>query len=158
MKKIWMVLFLIIVVAAIYVFGAYQVVKGKDSVTFRKKKEFSFDEFVVEPTQAEKVVDFIKDKVNEVDWARVRKGLENQWEEMARGIDELADEPKLKEMSTDLEREVAELKQDAVERYDQLVARLDEGDLSAESFEKKLRELLEWLEKKLDKLRAKFEG
>lgn len=153
-----------LVVAGIFVFGSYHIVRTKDGFQMVEKKSFSFEKLIVD-TREWSPVDWIKNK--DISAAMAKKKVEefsdkvsDSWKRFSKRVDDSFDDFgdfDMDKAGKDLEKDLQRLRKEAKKRFDKASKKFENGSITKQDFEKKMDETQAWLEKRLKELKKKFE-
>jgi hypothetical protein len=164
MKKLFfMFLMLILVVglAAGYVFYAYHVVQDDKGIHLLKKKEAELNLEIVD-TRDWKVTDWLKNSeiskgMAQLRWENFREEAENSWNKLKDSISETFDSARGDDSwSDDLSEEWDDLQKSAKQKYEDLRDDYKDGKLDREAFDRKIDDLRNWAERQMEELQERL--
>jgi hypothetical protein len=151
-KLIRFLILIAVVLGVGYLLLAVQVVRTDDGYLFKHKKNIGLGDYMVEQKD-DNLIDRIKREVNDVDWDRVKDKASNAWNDLSARFDKLGEEFDSESVKQDARREWRKLRETLDREYKKLEAKLKDGSISFEQFEKEMKKLGQWFEEQAEKLR-----
>ena len=157
MKKLFRLLILAgLLAGTVYFLMAYQLVQSKNGIRLAKKKEFGFSKPIVEEIEGTDVVDYLKGKVSDIDWDKLKKQTAAGWRELSDKLDAFSEDYDLEHASESVRKSAKGLRVKAKKEYDKLVKKWENGDIGLDQFKKKVADLHDWLSREMEELKAKI--
>ena len=153
MFRLFFVLFLFLGLG--YLLMAYQVVKTQDGIQISKKKEFGFAKPFIEKRETN-IVDFVKEKISDMDWKNLKKDAARTWRGLSDRMDDFYKDHDLDRATDSVKNKMRDLRSKAEKKYQDLVAGLENQEISFDQFQNQIKKLRAWLDEKLAGLRAKL--
>ena len=160
----WMIRFglfaLVVGGILVFVMGNYYLVRTESGFHFIGKDGFSLEETVVD-TRDWSPLDWMKNKkittgLAKVKWENFKGKAAKKWENFSKELERELDDLDLEKSSDKAKAKIDDLRRASRKKYDDLLKRLENDDLSWEIFQKKVDELSEWTRKEIESIKKKF--
>lgn len=139
---------------------SYQVIQTDSGLHIVQKDEWGFDKAWVD-TRDWGAMDYLKNtditqKLAKIEWDKFGDRARDRWQQLQKKIDAAFENDDQTDLSSRAREKLADLRQAAEKKYQQLEKQFQNGDFSWEAFQKKLAELETWLNQQIEAVRAKF--
>ena len=152
-KNIKRLMVVAVAVIALVVFtGAYQIVRTEGGYHLMRKKEFKMSAPVLD-TRDWKLSDWVKNpEISKLRLDEMKDKATDGWKKFSKKVDGWVEDAGKKLDGDSVSKELARLQERASEEHRKLAKKLREGKIDTKEFEKKMDELGDWFQKKIDQL------
>ena len=138
-------------------FGFFQIVRATDGFHIIKKEKFKFTIPVVD-TRDWNLRDYlnhqhISEALAKIQWDSLKESVAGGWQQFSKKVDEMTGEFDLDATSKKTKKQLEKLKKDIKKRYDHLAEQIKNGDINAESFQAKMKDLMAWIREQVAKIK-----
>ena len=159
-KMLAIALFFAVAAVGAFVYGSYYIVRTTNGYQLIEKKAFAFSG-TMQDTREWSPMDYLKNPdvtkgLAKEKWSKLKETFSEGWSQFSDGFEKQVAKLEADSWPDKAKEELKDLRKAIRKKYDALLEKLEKQDLSKEAFEKKVKELNEWSDRELEKLRKKF--
>jgi len=154
------VLLLGVIIAFCWFLGQYKIVRTEDGFHTIRNEEWKFSTDIVD-TRDWKLGDYWENSQIATELARLkfknlRSQLSKRWEDLSEDIESFTEKHDLNQTTTEAREKLAWLKEEARKRYQALLESMEKGDLTMDKFQQKVKQLSDWADSQVQKIKEEL--